>query len=58
MHDGNGALYERHGEANQLVGNGDLPDSPVEITETGYPVRVGRLELAPKLPESAASVEG
>ena len=46
-HGGNGALYDTDGETNQLVGNGDLPNTPVEITETRYPVRVESLQLAP-----------
>jgi N-methylhydantoinase B len=48
-HGGNGALCDTDGETNQLVGNGDLPNTPVEITETRYPVRVEQLELAPQV---------
>ncbi len=46
MHGGNGALCDHDGVTNQLVGNGDLPNNPVEVTETRYPVRVNRLEFA------------
>ena len=46
-HGGNGALYDSDGETNQLVGNGDLPNTPVEITETRYPVLIERLQLEP-----------
>lgn len=49
VHGGNGALYDADGETNQLVGNGDLPNAPVEITETRYPVRVERLALTPEV---------
>lgn len=46
MHGGNGALCDYDGVTNQLVGNGDLPNTPVEVTETRHPVRVHRLEFA------------
>ena len=53
MHGGNGALYDHDGVTNQLVGNGDLPNNPVEVTETRYPVRVNRLEFAADVAERA-----
>ena len=46
MHGGNGALCDYDGVTNQLVGNGDLPNNPVEVTETRHPVRINRLEFA------------
>jgi N-methylhydantoinase B len=49
VHGGNGALCDADGETNQLVGNGDLPNAPVEITETRYPIRVEQLALTPEV---------
>jgi N-methylhydantoinase B len=48
VHGGNGALYDGDGTTNQLVGNGDLPNTPIEVLETRFPVRVDRLEYAPE----------
>ncbi|MEA3178093.1 MAG: N-methylhydantoinase [Gammaproteobacteria bacterium] len=48
VHGGNGALYNSDGPTNQLVGNGDLPNTPIEILETRFPVRVDCLEYAPE----------
>ena len=48
-HGGNGAGSAQDGPTNQLIGNGDLPNTPVEITETRYPFRVERLEFAPEV---------
>lgn len=48
IHGGNGALHDRDGATNQLVGNGDLPNTPIEVLETRFPVRVDRLEYAPE----------
>jgi N-methylhydantoinase B len=48
-HGGNGALQQSDGQTNQLIGNGDLPNSPLELPETRYPVRIKRLELAPEV---------
>lgn len=49
VHGGNGATHDGDGATNQLIGNGDLPNNPVEVTETRYPVRVERLELVPEV---------
>lgn len=49
VHGGNGALRDADGETNQLVGNGDLPNTPVEVTETRSAVLIERLELNPKV---------
>lgn len=46
LHVGNGALHDGDGPTNQLVGCGDLPNGPVEVLETRFPVRVERLEYA------------
>ena len=48
-HGGNGALRNADGVTNQLVGNGDLPNSPVEVTETRQPVRINFLRFAPEV---------
>jgi N-methylhydantoinase B len=48
-HGGNGARCDGDGDTNQLIGNGDLPNTPLEITETRYPFRIERLELAPQV---------
>lgn len=49
MHGGNGALIDRDGATNQLTGNGDLPNTPIEITETRHPFRVELFEFAPEV---------
>lgn len=49
VHGGNGATYDGDGPTNQLIGNGDLPNNPVEVTETRHPVRVDRVEFAPEM---------
>lgn len=46
MHGGIGALIDRDGATNQLMGNGDLPNTPIEITETRHPFRVECIEFA------------
>ena len=46
LHGGNGATQSEDGPTNQLVGNGDLPTSPVEIMETRFPIVVECLEFA------------
>ncbi|MEM9172166.1 MAG: hydantoinase B/oxoprolinase family protein [Pseudomonadota bacterium] len=46
LHGGNGALFNDDGVTNQLVGNGDLPNNPVEVLETRHPIRVESLEFA------------
>jgi N-methylhydantoinase B len=48
VHGGNGALHDNDGSTNQLVANGDLPNTPVEILEKRFPVRVERMEFAPE----------
>ena len=48
-HGGNGAAHAHDGPTNQLIGNGDLPNTPIEITETRYPFRIDRLELVPEV---------
>lgn len=45
LHGGNGATHDGDGPTNQLIGNGDLPTNPVEVTETRHPVRIDRLEF-------------
>lgn len=42
---GNGAYPDCDGPTMMFVGNGDVPNNPVEITETRYPLRIERLEL-------------
>lgn len=49
MHGGNGALHDRDGGTNQLTGNGDLPNTPIEITETRHPFRIELFEFAPEV---------
>ncbi len=49
LHGGNGATCNEDGPTNQLVGNGDLPTSPIEIMETRFPVHVESLEFAPEM---------
>jgi len=49
LHGGNGATQTEDGPTNQLVGNGDLPTSPVEIMETRFPILVEFLEFAPEM---------
>src|SRR5262249_32933728 len=49
LHGGNGATCREDGPTNQLVGNGDLPTSPVEIMETRFPIHVNKLEFAPEM---------
>lgn len=49
LHGGNGATNVEDGPTNQLVGNGDLPTSPVEIMETRFPILVECLEFAPEM---------
>jgi N-methylhydantoinase B len=46
---GNGAQYAADGGTLMFVGNGDVPNLPVEVLETRYPLRVERLELAPEV---------
>jgi N-methylhydantoinase B len=48
VHGGNGATYDGDGPTNQLTGNGDLPNSPVEVMETRHPVLINRVEFAPE----------
>ncbi len=48
LHGGNGATRDADGPTNQLVANGDLPNNPVEVLETRFPVHVERLEYAPE----------
>jgi N-methylhydantoinase B len=48
VHGGNGALHDNDGSTNQLVANGDLPNTPVEVLEKRFPVRVERMEFAPE----------
>ncbi|QIB67017.1 hydantoinase B/oxoprolinase family protein [Kineobactrum salinum] len=45
MDGGNGAYPDCDGPTMMFVGNGDVPNNPVEITETRYPLRIERLEL-------------
>jgi len=49
VHGGNGATHSSDGPTNQLIGNGDLPNNPVEVMETRHPVRVERLEFAAEM---------
>lgn len=49
LHGGNGATSKEDGPTNQLVGNGDLPTSPIEIMETRFPIHVNKLEFAPEM---------
>jgi N-methylhydantoinase B len=46
---GNGATHDSDGPTNQLVGNGDVPNNPVEVMETRYPVSIDRVEFAPEV---------
>jgi len=45
MDGGNGANPDNDGATMMFVGNGDVPNNPVEIAETRYPIRIERLEL-------------
>src|SRR5882724_8529979 len=49
VHGGNGATHDGDGPTNQLIGNGDLPNNPVEVMETRHPVLVDRVEFAPEM---------
>ena len=49
VHGGNGATHDADGPTNQLIGNGDLPNNPVEVTETRHPLRIERMEFAPEM---------
>ena len=49
VHGGNGATHDSDGPTNQLIGNGDLPNNPVEVTETRHPVRIERFEFASEM---------
>lgn len=47
-HGGNGATWNGDGATNQLVANGDLPNSPVEVTETRFPVLIESMQFEPQ----------
>jgi len=49
VHGGNGATHNGDGPTNQLVGNGDLPNNPVEVMETRHPVLIDRVEFASEM---------
>lgn len=46
-HGGNGARSFDDGVTNMQVGMGDLPNNPVEVTETRAPVRISWLKFVP-----------
>lgn len=46
---GNGGQPAADGSTMMFVGNGDVPNIPVEVLETRFPVRVERLELEPRV---------
>ena len=46
---GNGGQPTRDGATMMFVGNGDVPNIPVEVLETRYPLRVERNELQPSV---------
>lgn len=58
QHGGNGATLNEDGPTNQIVGNGDLPNNPVEVSETRFPIRVDRLEFAPEMAGTGRTVGG
>ncbi|RIK94181.1 MAG: hypothetical protein DCC73_06350 [Proteobacteria bacterium] len=46
---GNGGQPAADGATMMFIGNGDVPNIPVEVLETRYPVRVTEMEFAPEV---------
>lgn len=49
LHGGNGATQDGDGPTNQLIGNGDLPNNPIEVMETRHPVLIDQIKFMPEM---------